>query len=211
MLIISASMPLGRPAAAERHATCRTRSSRTRSWRKASTPSSRCSTPKVAHYPVASPLICALIWLNSGYMQNASLGRRHRISRLFAIHHVSNSYSISRNIAVAFSANCRRDATWGERMAFPWELNLDRPQRDEKWPFPEQRVRGESTDPVLGGSAEKLEGIRPGTAEGFDRERVAASASRAADGERPQIAPEAPSYIHGPRMCASHSNFRHRR
>jgi hypothetical protein len=73
-------------------------------------------------------------------------------------------------------------------MAFPWELNLDRPHRDEKWPFPEQRVRGESTDPVLGGSAEKLEGIRPGTAEGSDRERVAASASRAADGERPQVA-----------------------
>ena len=39
----------------------------------------------------------------------------------------------------------------GERMAFPWELNLDRPYRDEKWLFPEQRARGESTDSVFGG------------------------------------------------------------
>jgi hypothetical protein len=46
--------------------------------------------------PSLAPLICALIWPNSGYMQNASLGRRHRISRsLFAIHLVSNSYAIS--------------------------------------------------------------------------------------------------------------------
>ena len=30
-------------------------------------------------------------------------------------------------------------------MAFPWELNLDRPYHDEKWPFPERRARGEST------------------------------------------------------------------
>jgi len=45
----------------------------------------------------------------------------------------------------------------GERMAFPWELNLDRPYRDEKWLFPEQRARGESTDSVFGGSAEKLD------------------------------------------------------
>jgi hypothetical protein len=57
-------------------------------------------------------------------------------------------------------------------MAYPWELNLDRPYRDEKWPFPEQRARGESTDSVFGGSAEKLGGFpadsenRQGAAEG---------------------------------------------
>ena len=39
-------------------------------------------------------------------------------------------------------------------MAFPWELNLDRPYRDEKWPFPEQRAWGESTDSAFRGSAE---------------------------------------------------------
>ena len=59
-------------------------------------------------------------------------------------------------------------------MAFPWELNLDRPYRDEKWPFPEQRARGESTDSVIGGSAEKLDGFpvdgRQGAAEGSDAE-----------------------------------------
>ena len=43
-------------------------------------------------------------------------------------------------------------------MAFPWELNLDRPYRDETWPFPEQRGRRESTDSVSG-SAEKLDGF----------------------------------------------------
>jgi hypothetical protein len=44
-------------------------------------------------------------------------------------------------------------------MAFPWELNLDRPYGDEKWPFSEQRARGEST-------------VYPqGTAEGSDPER----------------------------------------
>ena len=43
-------------------------------------------------------------------------------------------------------------------MAFPWELNLDRPYRDEKWPFPEQRDRRES-DSVVGGSAEKIDGF----------------------------------------------------
>lgn len=59
-------------------------------------------------------------------------------------------------------------------MAFPWELNLDRPYRDEKWPFPEQRAPGESTDSVFGGCAEKLDGFpadsenRQGTAEGSD-------------------------------------------
>jgi hypothetical protein len=61
-------------------------------------------------------------------------------------------------------------------MAFPWELNLDRPCRDEKWPFPEQRARGDSTDSEFGGSAEKLDGFpadsenRQGTAEGSDPE-----------------------------------------
>jgi len=38
-------------------------------------------------------------------------------------------------------------------MAFPWELNLDLPYRDEKWPFLEQRAWRESTDSVFGGSA----------------------------------------------------------
>ena len=37
-------------------------------------------------------------------------------------------------------------------MPFPWELNLDRPYRHEKWRFPEQRARG---DTVAGDSAEK--------------------------------------------------------
>ena len=61
-------------------------------------------------------------------------------------------------------------------MAFPWELNLDRRYRDEKWPFPEQRARGDSTDSVFGGSAEKLDGFpvesenRQRTAEGSDPE-----------------------------------------
>jgi hypothetical protein len=91
-------------------------------------------------------------------MQNASFGRRHRISRAaVAIHLIPNSYTTSRNIAVAFSANCR--LYMGERMAFPWELNLDRPYCDEKWPFPGQRARGESTDSVFGGSAEKVDGF----------------------------------------------------
>jgi hypothetical protein len=64
----------------------------------------------------------------------------------------------------------------GERMAFPWELNLDRPYRDEKWPCPELRARRGSTDSVVGGSAEKLDGFpadsenRQGTAEGSDPE-----------------------------------------
>jgi hypothetical protein len=57
-------------------------------------------------------------------------------------------------------------------MAFPWELNLDRPYRDEKWRFPEQRARGVSTDSVFGGAAEKLDEFpaesknRQGTAKG---------------------------------------------
>ena len=64
----------------------------------------------------------------------------------------------------------------GERMAFPWELNLDRPYHDEKWPFPERRALGESMDSVFGGSAEKLDIFpadsenRQGTAEGSDPE-----------------------------------------
>ena len=64
----------------------------------------------------------------------------------------------------------------GERMAFPWELHLDRPYRDQKWPFPDQRARGESTDSVFGGSAAKLDELpadsenRHGTAEGSDPE-----------------------------------------
>ena len=58
-------------------------------------------------------------------------------------------------------------------MAFPWELNLDHPYRDEKWRFPEQPARGESTDTVFGGSAEKLDESahrenRQGNAEGSD-------------------------------------------
>ena len=40
-------------------------------------------------------------------------------------------------------------------MAFPWELNLDRPYHDEKWFFPEQRTRIELTDSDFDGSAEK--------------------------------------------------------
>jgi hypothetical protein len=61
-------------------------------------------------------------------------------------------------------------------MAFPWELNLDRPYRDEKWLLPEQRARGDSADSVVGGSAEKLDGFPvesenlQGTAEGADPE-----------------------------------------
>jgi hypothetical protein len=61
-------------------------------------------------------------------------------------------------------------------MAFPWELNLDRPYRDEKWPLPEQRARGESTDSIFGGSDEKLDGFpadnenRRGAAERSDPE-----------------------------------------
>jgi len=52
-------------------------------------------------------------------IQNTSIGRRHRISRaLVAIHLVSNSYTTSRNIAIAFSANCRRGATWGSEWPF---------------------------------------------------------------------------------------------
>jgi hypothetical protein len=51
-------------------------------------------------------------------------------------------------------------------MAFPWELNLDRPYRDEKLPFPGQRARGESTDSVFGGSAEKLDGFPPDNRQG---------------------------------------------
>jgi hypothetical protein len=29
-------------------------------------------------------------------------------------------------------------------MPFPWELNLDRPYRHVKWPFPDQRTRGDT-------------------------------------------------------------------
>jgi hypothetical protein len=103
-------------------------------------------------------------------MQNASFGRRHWISRAaVAIHLISNSYTTSRKTAVASSANCRR--YMGERMAFPWELNLDRPYRDEKWPFPGQRARGESTGPVFGGSAEKVDGFPAETRDDVAAER----------------------------------------
>ena len=40
-------------------------------------------------------------------------------------------------------------------MAFPWELNLDRPYHDEQWFFPELRTGVELTDSDFGGSAEK--------------------------------------------------------
>ena len=59
-------------------------------------------------------------------------------------------------------------------MPFPWELNLDRPYHDEKWPFPELRAPGESTNSVSGGSAEKLDRVPAGgenlhgTVEGSD-------------------------------------------
>jgi hypothetical protein len=56
-------------------------------------------------------------------------------------------------------------------MAFPWELNLDRPYRDEKWPFPGQRGRGESTGPVFGGSAEKVDGFPAETRDDVAAER----------------------------------------
>jgi|1185.fasta_scaffold335384_1 hypothetical protein len=52
-------------------------------------------------------------------------------------------------------------------MAFPWELNLDRPYHHEKWPLPEQWDRGESTDSVFGGSAEKLDEFRVESKNGF--------------------------------------------
>jgi hypothetical protein len=69
-------------------------------------------------------------------------------------------------------------------MAFPWELNLDCPYRNEKWPFPEQRARGESTDLVFGGAAEKLDEFpadsenRQGTAKGSDPESPGKRKSR---------------------------------
>jgi hypothetical protein len=56
-------------------------------------------------------------------------------------------------------------------MPFPWELNLDRPYRHEKWTVPERRARG---DTVVGGSAEKHRAFpadnadRQGTTEGSD-------------------------------------------
>src|SRR6476646_12286155 len=59
-----------------------------------------------------------------------------------------------RRIAVAFSTNCRRGAKLGERMAFPWELNLERPYRDKDWPLQEQLARRDSTDSEFGGSTE---------------------------------------------------------
>jgi hypothetical protein len=43
-------------------------------------------------------------------------------------------------------------------MAFPWELNIERPYR-EKRPFQEELARRDSTDSGLGGSAEKLDGF----------------------------------------------------
>ena len=44
-------------------------------------------------------------------------------------------------------------------MAFPWELNVGRPYRDEKWRPPQQPAPGESTDSALGDSTERLDGI----------------------------------------------------
>jgi hypothetical protein len=75
----------------------------------------------------------------------------------------------------------------GERMAFPWELNLDRSYRDEKWPFPEQRARSDSTDSVIGDSAEKLDGFpvesenRQRTAEGSFRKTLPADCEESSD------------------------------
>ena len=43
-------------------------------------------------------------------------------------------------------------------MAFPWELNLECPYRDERSPFQDELARRDSTDSGLGGSAEKLAG-----------------------------------------------------
>jgi hypothetical protein len=40
-------------------------------------------------------------------------------------------------------------------MAFPWELNLDRPYHDEKWLFHERRAGVELIDSDFEGSAEK--------------------------------------------------------
>jgi hypothetical protein len=60
-------------------------------------------------------------------------------------------------------------------MAFPWELNLDRPYRSAKWRFPEQRARGESTDSVFGGAAEKLDEF---PAESKNRQPAPTSAGR---------------------------------
>jgi hypothetical protein len=59
-------------------------------------------------------------------------------------------------IAVAFSANCRHGAALGERMAFPWELNLERPYRDTNRRLQEEPTRRESTD--SGFSTEKRDG-----------------------------------------------------
>jgi hypothetical protein len=45
----------------------------------------------------------------------------------------------------------------GERMAFPWELNVERPYH-EKRPFHEELARRDSTDSGIG-TAEKLDGL----------------------------------------------------
>jgi Mycobacterium 19 kDa lipoprotein antigen len=86
---------------------------------------------------------------------------------LVAIHLISNGYITSGNIAVAFSAIADATLYWGERMAFPWELNLDRPYHHEKSPLPEQWARAESTDSVFGGSPEKLEEFSVESKNGF--------------------------------------------
>jgi hypothetical protein len=48
-------------------------------------------------------------------------------------------------------------------LAFPWELNLDRSYRDERWRSPEPQARGESTDSVFGSSGDKLDGFPAGS------------------------------------------------
>lgn len=69
-------------------------------------------------------------------------------------------------------------------MAFPWELNLERPYR-EKRSFKEDPVRRDSTDSGLGGSAATLDGFsadsetRDGTATAYSRgNRASASRGR---------------------------------
>lgn len=68
-------------------------------------------------------------------------------------------------------------------MAFPWELNLERPYRDKDWPLQEELAQRDSTDSGFGGSTEKLDGFpadnepRQGTAKAPIR-RTPARASR---------------------------------
>jgi len=44
-------------------------------------------------------------------------------------------------------------------MAFPWELNLERPYRDKNGPLQEELARRDSTESGYGGSAEKRDGF----------------------------------------------------